>query len=121
MAEGFLRSLAGNKAAVFSAGTSPQQVNPHAIVSMLEEDIDISQHTSKHVDAFKDMQFDYVLTVCDNAKESCPVFHAGEIFIHHAFPDPAACTGSAQEIREAFNHTRDLIKAYCQQFVIQYL
>ena len=89
MAEGLLRHDAGDRFEVFSAGTKPGTVRPEAIAVMRELGIDLTGHRSKHVDEFAGQSFDYVLTVCDNAKESCPVFPAGTQTIHHSFDDPA--------------------------------
>ena len=90
MAEGLLRHDAGDRFEVFSAGTKPSHVRPEAIAAMREVGIDISGHRSKSVDEFTGQQFDYVLTVCDNAKESCPIFPGKTVTIHHNFEDPAA-------------------------------
>jgi arsenate reductase len=90
MAEGLLRHRAGGRFEVESAGTKPGHVRPEAITVMKELGIDISGHRSKHVDEFKDQAFDYLLTVCDNANESCPVFPGQTMRIHKAFEDPAA-------------------------------
>src|SRR3981081_2607599 len=89
MAEGLLRHDAGDRFEVQSAGTKPGQVRPEAIAVMKELGIDISHHRSKHVDELKNQRFDYVLTVCDNAKESCPIFPGHSTRIHKSFEDPA--------------------------------
>jgi arsenate reductase len=93
MAEGLLRHDAGDRFEVFSAGTKPSSVRPEAIAAMRELGIDISGHRSKSVDEFSGRQFDYVLTVCDNAKEVCPIFPGRTIMIHQSFEDPAALQG----------------------------
>jgi arsenate reductase len=93
MAEGLLRHDAGDRFEVFSAGTKPSLVRPEAIAVMRELHIDISGQRSKSVDEFAGQQFDYVLTVCDNAKESCPIFPANSVKVHHNFEDPAALQG----------------------------
>src|SRR6202161_33839 len=90
MAEGLLRHDAGERFDVESAGTKPSRLRPEAIAAMRELGIDISGHRSKSVDEFAGRQFDYVLTVCDNAKESCPIFPGNAVNIHHNFEDPAA-------------------------------
>src|SRR4029450_4354285 len=89
MAEGLLRHDAGDRFEVFSAGTKPSKVRDEAIAVMREIGIDISGHRSKSVDEFNGQQFDYILTVCDNANEACPVFLAKAIMTHHNFEDPA--------------------------------
>src|SRR5438477_8217286 len=96
MAEGLLRHDAGDRFDVFSAGTKPSQVRPEAIAAMRELGIDISGHRSKSVDEFTGQQFDYVLTVCDKARESCPVFPGKAFAIHRNFDDPAALQGSEE-------------------------
>jgi arsenate reductase len=112
MAEGLLRQLAGNRFEVFSAGTKPGTVRPEAIAVMNEIGIDISRHRSKHVDEFAGQPFDYVLTVCDNAKESCPVYPVGTKQVHQSFEDPAAVRGSETERVDAFRRVRDQLAAY---------
>ena len=102
MAEGLLRHDAGDRFEVFSAGTRPTQVRPEAITVMQELGIDISGHRSKSVDEFAGQAFDYVVTVCDNAKASCPVFPAGAKQIHWSFDDPAAVEGSDERRLAAF-------------------
>jgi len=89
MAEGLLRHMAGDRFEVFSAGTRPSGLNPNAVQAMAEVGIDISGHRSKHVDEFAGHQFDYVFTVCDNAKETCPFFPGGGKRLHQSFEDPA--------------------------------
>ena len=111
MAEGLLRALAGERLAVFSAGTRPSVVNPLAIEVMRERGIDISGHRSKHLDEFRAQPFDYVITVCDSAAETCPVFPGRAQRIHWSFPDPAAVAGSDAERRAAFRQVRDAIEA----------
>jgi arsenate reductase len=107
MAEGLLRTLGQGALEVFSAGTRPGMVRPEAIAVMAECGIDISAHRSKHVDEFSDRRFDYVITVCDNARESCPVFPGAPRRIHWSFPDPAAVEGSEAERLAAFRSVRD--------------
>ncbi len=114
MAEGLLRHDAGDRYEVSSAGTKPGQVRPEAIAVMQELGIDISGHRSKHVDEFAARHFDYVLTVCDNARESCPVF-PGTIAAHHAFEDPAAFEGTAEERLGVFRRVRDEIREYLRR------
>jgi arsenate reductase len=94
---------------VFSAGTTPSVVRPEAIAVMAERGIDISDQTSKHVDEFKGQSFDYVITVCDNARETCPIFPATTRRIHWSLPDPAAVSGSDDERLEAFRNVRAML------------
>ena len=112
MAEGLLRHDAGDRFEVFSAGTKPSRVRPEAIAVMRELGIDISRHRSKSVDEFAGQPFDYVLTVCDSARESCPVFPGDAIRIHQNFEDPAALQGSEQERLAVFRRVRDEIRQY---------
>jgi len=119
LAEGLLRHNAAGRFEVFSAGTKPGQVRPEAIAAMRELGIDISGHRSKSVDEFTGHQFDYVLTVCDNAKESCPIFPGKSVTIHHNFEDPAAVRGSEEERFAVFRRVRDEIRDYLQEFMNQ--
>jgi arsenate reductase len=107
MAEGLLRTLGQGTLDVFSAGTRPGIVRPEAVAVMAERGIDISGHRSKHVDEFAGQRFDYVITVCDSANESCPVFPGAPRRIHWSFPDPAAVEGSEAERLAAFRSVRD--------------
>jgi arsenate reductase (thioredoxin) len=116
MAEGLLRHEAGVRFEVQSAGTRPAQVRPEAITVMKELGIDISGHRSKHVNEFKGQAFDYVLTVCDNAKESCPVFPGQTKRIHKAFEDPAAFQATEAERLARFRRVRDEIRDYLKNF-----
>ena len=115
IAEGFLRHLAGDRFEVFSAGTKPTGLNPNAVQVMAELGIDISNHRSKSLDEFSGQQFDYVITVCDNAKEACPIFPGSAKRIHRSFPDPAAV--SAEEQPAAFRSVRDQISKWVEEFV----
>ncbi len=114
MAEGLLRHYGGNRFEVESAGTKPSRVRPEAIAVMRELGIDISSHRSKSVDEFAGQHFDYVVTVCDNAKESCPIFPSNAIRIHHNFEDPAALQGSEEDRLVLFRRVRDQIRAFFQ-------
>ncbi|MBS1951642.1 MAG: Arsenate reductase thioredoxin-coupled, LMWP family [Cytophagales bacterium] len=116
IAEGFLRYFAGDKAEIYSAGLETHGVNPYAIETMKEEGIDISTHTSNHVDDYRNIDFNFVITVCDRAREHCPFFPSKAKKIHYNFPDPAKATGSDKEIKEQFRQVRLLIKNYCKQF-----
>jgi arsenate reductase (thioredoxin) len=117
MAEGYLNYFAKGKANVYSAGIETHGVNPKAIETMLEEGIDISKHTSNNILEYKDIDFDYIITVCDHAKERCPYFPSKALKLHYNFPDPAKAVGSPLEIKQSFSSTRDLIKKYCEEFI----
>ena len=116
IAEGLLRHDGGGRFEVESAGTEPGIVRPEAIEAMREVGIDITGHRSKHVDEFKAQHFDYVMTVCDNARESCPVFFGGAKQIHHSFEDPAAVTGTDEERMTSFRGVRDQLRAWLRDF-----
>jgi arsenate reductase (thioredoxin) len=116
MAEGLLRHDAGDRFDVASAGTQPSQVRPEAVAVMGEIGIDISGQRSKSVDEFASRGFDYVLTVCDRAKESCPVFPGHGNRIHHSFEDPAAAEGSNADKLAAFRRVRDQIRDFLKGF-----
>lgn len=107
MAEGLLQNLAGEHLKVVSAGSKPSSVNPFAIEAMAERGIDISAYRSKHLGEFLTQPFDYVITVCDNAAESCPLFPGEATRIHWSFPDPAAVEGSQSAKLNAFREVRD--------------
>jgi arsenate reductase len=116
MAEGLLRHDAGGRYDVESAGVAPGRVRPEAIAVMREIGIDISGHRSKHLDEFAGQQFDYVLTVCDHANESCPVLPGQGRRLHRSFEDPAALQGDEQERLAAFRRVRDDIREYLKTF-----
>lgn len=116
MAEGLLRHDRGNEFEVESAGTRATLVRQEAIQVLREIDIDISGHRSKVVDEFANQTFDYVLTVCDNANENCPVFPGHGRRIHQSFEDPAAATGSEEERLKAFRQARDQIRIFLRTF-----
>jgi arsenate reductase len=117
LAEGYLKHFAGDKANVYSAGVETHGVNPKAIATMQKDGIDISNHTSNNILEYTGIEFDYVITVCDNAKERCPYFPTKAQKFHYNFPDPAKATGTEQEIEAAFDSVRNLIKDYCSDFV----
>lgn len=119
MAEGLLRHLGGSSFEVFSAGTRPSRVRPEAIQVMQEIGIDISGHRSKSVDEFAGQHFDYVITVCDNAKESCPVFPATTKRIHWSLRDPAEALGAEEHRRAEFRRVRDELEMYLRRFVLK--
>ena len=116
MAEGLLRHDAGDRFEVHSAGTKPGHVRPEAIAVMAELGIDLTSHRAKHVDEFAGQQFDYVLTVCDNAREICPVFPATTAMIHHSFDDPAGLDGPEQDRLALFRRVRGEIREYLASF-----
>jgi arsenate reductase len=121
IAEGYLRFFAGKKASIYSAGIETHGVNPRAIAIMKEDGVDISKHTSNNVEEYKDLDFDFVITVCDNAKENCPYFPSRALKFHENFPDPARAKGTEQEIMQEFRNVRDMIKSYCELFVKEQL
>jgi arsenate reductase len=116
MAEGLLRHDAANAYEVFSAGTNPTCVRQEAITVMQEVGIDISGHRSKSVDQFAGQDFDYVITVCDNAKESCPIFPAKTKRIHWSIEDPVVVQGSEEESLTAFRRARDELRVRLRAF-----
>ena len=117
IAEGYLRKFAGNSAEVYSAGIETHGVNPLAIKTMREDGIDISMHTSNNINEYRNVDFDFVLTVCDNAKENCPYFPSQAKKFHFNFPDPAKASGTTEQIMQEFTRVRELIKKYCRDFV----
>lgn len=117
IAEGYLRHFVNGRADIYSAGIETHGVNPRAVAIMKEDGIDISHHSSNHVDEYINIRFNYVITVCDNAAERCPVFPADTQKIHQSFPDPAKATGTEQEIMEQFRIVQNQIKNYCRAFV----
>ena len=118
MAEGLLREMAEERFEVESAGTEKTRVHPLAIEAMREIGIDITNHASKTLDAFEGQRFDYVITVCDRANESCPIFPGGTERIHWSFDDPSAATGSEQERLAAFRRIRDEIRERLVAFLV---
>lgn len=119
IAEGYLRHFAGDKAQVYSAGVETHGVNPKAIDVMKEDGIDISHHTSNNVNEYREIDFDYIITVCDNAKERCPYFPSKAKQFHYNFPDPAKAKGTDREIMEEFRTVREMIKQYSKNFVAE--
>jgi arsenate reductase len=117
MAEGLLRHDAGARFEVFSAGVAPTHVRPEAIAAMSEIGIDISSHRSKSVDAFTAQEFDYVITVCDNAKQECPIFPGKTNRIHWSFEDPALAAGNDAERLAVFRRVRDELREHLRSFV----
>ena len=121
IAQGYLQHFAGDSAEVYSAGVETHGVNPKAIQVMAEDGIDISQHTSNHIDEYQEVSFDKVITVCDNAKERCPFFPTSADKFHYNFPDPAKATGTPEEVIEEFRRVREMIKEYAEAFVKEQL
>lgn len=121
IAEGYLRHFAGNKAEIYSAGVETHGVNPKAIAVMKEDGIDIAKHTSNNIDEYYDIDFDFVITVCDNAKENCPLFPSKAEKFHYNFPDPAKATGTTDEVENEFRRVRGMIKQYSEEFVAKHL
>lgn len=122
IAHGYLEHFTdGRKVKVYSAGVETHGVNPRAIATMKEDGIDISANTSNNVLEYKDIPFDYIITVCDNAKERCPVFPSTAQKFHHNFPDPAKATGTEEEIMEQFRNVRSQVKEYCKNFASAHL
>ncbi len=120
MAEGMLRHFVGDKFEVYSAGTHPTNVNPYAIKVMSELGIDISSQKSKHVKEFVGQQFDFIITVCDYAKQTCPFFPGENIKIHWSLPDPANFNGSDEDKLAFFRKTRDEIQNQTNLFIKQF-
>lgn len=121
MAEGLLRALGGGTLEVESAGTKPSSVRPEAIAAMAELGIDLSGHRSKSADEFANQPFDLVLTVCDNARETCPVYPGAKRLIHHSFEDPAPISGTEEERVAAFRRVRDQIREYFERELLPLL
>ncbi|MFZ2907301.1 MAG: arsenate reductase ArsC [Cyclobacteriaceae bacterium] len=117
IAEGYLRHFAQEKAEIYSAGIETHGVNPRAIATMLEDGINISNHTSNNVTEYAHLQFDFVITVCDNARENCPYFPAQIKMVHHNFPDPAKAIGTEIQIMDEFRKVREMIKEFSSSFV----
>jgi arsenate reductase len=121
IAHGYLNHFAGGRADVYSAGIEAHGVNPRAIATMKKDGIDISNHTSNLVSEYENIDFDFVITVCDNAKEKCPYFPSAAQKFHYNFPDPAKTKGTEEEIEKEFDDVREMIKKYCLSFVNQHI
>jgi len=117
MAEGYLKKFSDNQIEVYSAGIETHGVNARAIEIMKEDGIDISHNTSNNINEYRSIDFDFVITVCDNAKEKCPYFPSNAKKFHHNFPDPAKATGTEEEIMQQFRDVRNMIKNYSLDFV----
>lgn len=121
MAEGYFRKFSEGKANIYSAGIEAHGLNANAVTVMKEDDTDISSHSSKTIEDLPVDEFDFVITVCDNAKESCPVFPAKSQKFHNSFEDPASFSGNAEETLKKFREVRDQIKSFAKEFITNYL
>jgi arsenate reductase len=121
IAHGYLAAMAKGKANVYSAGVETHGVNPKAIAIMKEDGIDISGHTSNNITEYFGIDFDYVITVCDNAKEHCPYFPTKALKLHYNFPDPAKAIGTEEEVMNEFRSVQNMIKDYCRNFSEKYI
>ena len=119
MAEALLRDLHGGLYEAYSAGTEPAGVSPYAVKVMAEIGIDISTHCSKGIQEFLGQQFDYVVTICDHAKETCPYFPGGKKMLHQSFDDPSALMGTEEEIMAGFRRIRDEIKGWIENELVK--
>ncbi|UBZ07911.1 arsenate reductase ArsC [Salegentibacter mishustinae] len=118
MAQGYLEHFAKSRAKIYSAGIETHGLNTKAVAIMKEDGIDISSHTSNHVDEYAAIEFDFIITVCDHANENCPFIPSKRaVRLHHNFTDPSKVEGSEEEIQEAFRSTRNQIKDWCEKFV----
>lgn len=118
MAHGYLKAMAGDKAQIYSAGIETHGLNPGAVAIMAEDGIDITSHTSNHVDEYMGIDWDYIITVCDHANENCPFIPAPNAQrIHHNFFDPSKVSGTQSEIHQAFEKARNEIRDFCGTFV----
>ncbi|RMA66201.1 arsenate reductase ArsC [Ulvibacter antarcticus] len=117
MAHGYLKKFSEGKATIYSAGIETHGLNLGAVKTMLDDGIDISNHTSNHVDEYTTVDFDYIITVCDHANENCPFIPSkNAVRLHHNFYDPSKVKGTEEEIAKAFVTAREEIKEYCQEF-----
>jgi arsenate reductase len=121
IAEGYLQHFAGNRANVYSAGIETHGVNHKAVQVMAEDGIDISGHTSNHIDEYAGVPFDYMITVCDNANEACPFFPGNIKRFHQNFSDPAKATGTAEEVMNEFRQVREMIKTFSKEFIAKHI
>lgn len=119
MAHGYLQTFAGNRADVLSAGVETHGLNPKAVQVMAEDGVDISHHTSNLVDDYADLPIDYVITVCDNANERCPVWIGRTHRTHQNFEDPSKVTGSSNDVMANYRRIRDQIKVFSRDFINQ--
>ena len=121
IAEGYLRYFAKEKARVYSAGIETHGLNPQAVETMMEDGIDISNHTSNHIDEYANIDFDLIITVCDNAKENCPYFPSRAIKIHQNFPDPSKFIGTIEDKKSEFRRVREMIKSFSEKIISENL
>ena len=119
IAHGYLEDFTKGKAKIYSAGIETHGVNPRAIATMKEDGIDISHHTSNHVDEYKEIKFDLIITVCDNAKENCPYIPGNAKSFHQNFKDPSNVKGTEEQIMAEFRRVRNEIKKYCTEIVAE--
>jgi len=119
IAEGLINALYADRFEAVSGGTTATRVHPGAIEAMAEIGIDISGHRSKSIDVFEGRRFDQVVMVCDDKQADCPFFAGGKEYIHHAFDDPAACTGTGEEVLACFRRTRDEIKKWIEDTLVK--
>lgn len=119
MMHGFLQQFGGDTWQIFSAGVETHGLNPRAVQVMKEDGVDISHHQSVHIDEYQGVSFEYVITVCDHARETCPWFPANAEMIHQSFNDPAKANGSEEEIRNEFRRVRDEIKSFAKRFITE--
>lgn len=118
MTQGYLEHFAKKKAKIYSAGIETHGLNKKVVAIMKEDGLDISHHTSNHVDEYKEVEFDFIITVCDHANENCPFIPSkNAVRLHQNFKDPSKVKGSEEEIQEAFKTTRNEIKAWCVKFI----
>ena len=121
IAEGYLRYFTNETIGVYSAGIQAHGINPMAIRTMMEDGIDISNQTSNPIHAYADIEFDFLITVCDHANENCPILFTNAIRIHQNFPDPARVVGSDEDKARVFREVRESIKSFSKKFVETYL
>ena len=121
IAEGYLRHFAKEKARIYSAGIETHGLNQQAVETMKEDGIDISQHTSNHIDEYANIVFDLIITVCDNAKENCPYFPGKAMKIHQNFPDPSKFIGTIEDKKSEFRRVREMIKSFSEKIVSENL
>jgi arsenate reductase len=121
IAEGYLRHFAKEKAHIYSAGIETHGLNTQAVETMIEDGIDISQHTSNHIDEYANIDFDLIITVCDNAKENCPYFPSNAKKIHQNFPDPSKFIGNETDKKYEFRRVREMIKSFSEKIISEEL
>lgn len=121
MVHGYLKVFSKGLIEVFSAGVETHGLNPTAVKVMKEDGVDISNHTSNHIDEYHNIHFDLVITVCDHAQERCPFFPNATKILHKSFSDPSNSKGSMDERLKMFRNTRDEIKAFSKQLIQEYI